>query len=76
MSQRTARLLAILLEITAMGAGDFFGRDFLQLAELQGIEDRAGHVLDHHGRLDSRDHILTDCKNAVILQQDCRSRPE
>ena len=69
-------LQAILSEIIAMGAGDFIGRDFIQRAVLDGIEDRAGRILDHHGSIDSRDRILTDCKNTVILQQDYRSRPE
>jgi len=59
-----------------MGADDFIGRVFLQRAVLHGIEDRADRILDHHGCLDSRDRILTDSKNTVILQQDCRSRPE
>src|SRR4030067_542808 len=73
MSQRTARLLTILFEIAAVSAGDFLGWDLIRLTELQGIEDCASHILDHHSSLDRRLRRPADGEDTMVFHQDGRA---
>src|SRR5512147_1433220 len=62
--------LPVLLQVAPVSPGDFLGRDLIWLAQLQGIKDRAGHVLDHHGRLDGCLGRFPNGENPVIFHQD------
>ena len=59
--------LSVLIEIAAMGAGDFISRNLVRLTELQGVENSPGHILNHDSGLDGRFGCFPDCENAVVL---------